>query len=841
MTTAPVRFEFHTGLRRFPFTNVRLVGNWNPLGFPTRKEWAQHFMQAGTAPDGCPMFTALVGLDPGSVGQQFSWFLLGDTPERKDVPLVYAEVPDLATTERVRRLLLQSPRSDGQPQVEIWRYTQGRRLGAHKYHAVPGAPPRLRFGVWAPNATKVQVVFGHLFDAADPKRHPLTEPHPLGRIAGGYIADDGNGIGPATPVIKLERHEGGVWLSNPDEPALRDFAALLWRPYMLHVTRDDGAVVFRTDVCSRQQLGLGLINPQGAAYPGRVVDLDGSVSCSVVIDPDIEPKELYDPNLYDAPWPPTYTSDAEFWSDEFRPDRPVPRRVEDLVIYELHVGSLGAHHPGPGSFLDALELLPYLEDLGINCVEVLPVAESGGNAAAWGYSTSHYYAIENSLGGVGAFKRFVRECHRRGIAVLVDVVYNHYIHDANRVQWFFDTADPTKNVYYWYEGTPTDYPGFQASVEAGRKPNGGYLDNVSSGWAPRYHEEQVRQLFIGSALALLDECHIDGFRVDQTTCIHSYNSRHADGASVPHANQWGAKFLREWTRALKIVKPDVILTAEDHSNWDKVTSTEDDGMGFDAVWYADYYHHLIGDTDKGADYAKLLKIAGHDDKVPLRLDYFVGALQGTGQKRIAYHSSHDEMGNGQHTDRTLNVAVNGAPLVGPTREFAEARVRLVSGITFFAAGTPMFFFGDEVGSTLKFLYDAGLDNREDLVALRHGTGQHLFAFYQAAIRLRLASPGLRSRALDVVHANNETRVLAYRRWAEQEEFLVVASFNNAPAKEPYAIASERLAAGVWREVLNSDDVRFGGRGLLNPEPLVCAEGKLALRFGADAVVVLRRA
>ena len=284
------------------------------------------------------------------------------------------------------------------------------------------------------------------------------------------------------------------------------------------------------------------------------------------------------------------------------------------MIYELHVGALGGpEKKGPGTLKDAIDLLDYLVDLGVNAVELLPMSQFSGEEN-WGYGTSHYYAIEYSGGGRDQYKYFIKACHRRGIAVIFDVVYNHFTPNAERAEWGYDTNDVVKNPYYWYEGVPSDYPAYQQAVDAGARDLGGYVDNMSTGFAPRFYEEMVRKMFISSAVMLMEEFHVDGFRVDQTTSIHSYNVLHADGRPVPNANLFGAKFLREWTSTLRLINPDVILTAEDHSGWDKVTQpTEIGGLGFDKVWYADFYHHLIGDTDKGSDYAKLIKTAGYGD------------------------------------------------------------------------------------------------------------------------------------------------------------------------------------------------------------------------------------
>src|SRR5207245_6265006 len=97
-------------------------------------------------------------------------------------------------------------------------------------------------------------------------------------------------------------------------------------------------------------------------------------------------------------------------------------------------------------------------------------------------------------------------------------------------------------VYYWYEGDEAQYA----------DPTGGYVDNVSSGWAPNYRDEHVRALFVSSAAMLADEFHIDGLRVDQTASIHSYNRLHAAEPPVPRATVFGRKLLRELCQTLKL-------------------------------------------------------------------------------------------------------------------------------------------------------------------------------------------------------------------------------------------------------------------------------------------------
>ena len=206
------------------------------------------------------------------------------------------------------------------------------------------------------------------------------------------------------------------------------------------------------------------------------------------------------------------------------------------MIYELHVGALGfATQPEGhvGTFQDAIDLLDsHLVPLGVNAIELLPVSEYGGGNE-WGYGDTHYCAIEFCAGGRDQFKHFVRACHQRGIAVIMDVVYNHYHTPSDRAEWEYSSVAPEHNHYFWYEGLPSQYA----------SPDGGYLDNGSTGWLPRLWEETVRGMFISSAAALVDEFHIDGFRVDLTQALHRDNVLHANGQSVSAANIMGAKLF----------------------------------------------------------------------------------------------------------------------------------------------------------------------------------------------------------------------------------------------------------------------------------------------------------
>lgn len=794
-----VEFQFITGLKRPIFRNARLRGSWD-AGGRYSDEWTEFPMQDAIGEDGCPIFKTSVPLDTADESKFFRWGVVLDGPQGASFWGIPTEIQDSNSVERYRSFQLSGAAS----QIERYYFTCGRRLGSNKYFAAGGAAPRLRFAVWAPNARSVQVVFG------DPAR--------------GYIADDGAGIDPTRPVVGLAKTAGGIWEGGPQG----DFETFKSLPYMYRIMNAQGDTVYRTDIFSRGQAGRGNVNPaHDAAWPGTIETLDGGVSCSVVIDPDVVRRDFTStppgaiPDLIPA---------ADFWAMEFTPGLPVPTRVEDLVIYELHVGSLGFGKAGPGDLGDALAFLNHLVDLGVNAVELLPLAEFSGNAA-WGYGDSHHFCIESSAGGRDKYRHFVRECHRRGIAVIQDVVYNHYDSAAERAEWQYDSASPEQNIYYWYEGRPGDHP----------FPDGGYLDNGSSGFTPRFWEEVVRQQFISSAAFLVEEMHIDGLRVDLTQAIHRDNRLHADGRSVGSANVFGQKLLREWSRTLRMIRPSVMLIAEDHTGWDAVTKPPvQGGLGFDARWEVAFYHNLIGDSDMAGDRARLLKRAGFGTDEPLAMDAFSGALYGSQYQQVVFHESHDEAGNAAGTARTVVTAVNGAPLVGATRTVAEARARVCFGLALLSAGTPMFFMGEEIAAQRSYTFDNFLSHREDILGERTGDGQAMLRFYQHLISLGRRLRSIRGHNIDILHQWNPTRVLAFKRWSGAEQVIVVASFNNAPFANGYGIEKDTLAIPDvwWKEVFNSDAAIYGGQNVGNRgATLASHQGRIDVVIPANGFLV----
>lgn len=801
-----VRFEWLTGLKQPIFRNLRLVGSWTSAGHYSN-QWSTAAMTSFTAEDGCPAWWAEVDLDDAQLGWTFHWGVLADTLQNTNLWAITTEVSDPSWEALRCSFVLSVPAA-----TERYYLTHCRRLGANKVYAPGASQPSLRFSVWAPNAKSVAVVFGE----------KVT----------GYITSDGKGVKQTLQMAKAD-DGSGLWHSVP-VPELKDFKPWDHRLYMYAIDFGDGRPKYRTDLYSRCQIGAGAKDP---AHPkdgekpwnGTSEDLDGSKSCSVIIDPDTV-TEL----LNEGTFPPTrWLSEEQFWAGEYNNLRPVPDRLDELIIYELHVAGLANGTDKPATFREAIDLLDHLVELGFNAVGLMPTAQA--EPWSWGYGTSHYFATDYAGGGRDELKHFVRACHQRGIAVILDVVYNHYVRDAERCQWMYDSAAHEKNIYYWYEGKPENWP----------FPEGGYLDNGSTGFTPNFRDEMVRKLFVSSAVMLVAEFHLDGFRVDLTQAMHRDNVFHANGFPCPTANQFGAKFLREWVRTLRLIKPSVILIAEDHTGWRAITQPQaTGGIGFDAAWWAEWYHNLIGDSQSDLSNARLLHVAGMGGNEALAMSTFANSLLGT-PRRIIYNESHDQAGNATYQEgghevasaRTIQVAVNG--FLDGNRPWAEARCRVAATLTFLTPGVPMTFMGEEVGAKEPYRYNDWLLHREDFNAMRTGEGARLFAFYRDLVNLRRHNPTIASPNVALVHVHDANRVIAFRRWLGDDDFLVVCSLNNAPFADGYWLDSGAIRDGTWVEVLNSDAAYYGGANLCNPELRRAQGGRINVRVPANGVAVFQ--
>jgi len=792
MPKQTITFNYLTGIKKNLFSNARLQGSWDTNGLYS-SQWTASPMTEITGEDGCPAFTASVQLDLAGAGKIFNWGVTLDGPAGTNLWGITMEVNDPSVADRYCSFKFTG---DGSGLVQQFYLTNKRRLGANKIFAEPGADAGLKFSVWAANAQKAEVVFG---------------------TSAGYIDVSGNGIDPAMPVIELMGPVDGIWSSE----VLPGFKNYEGKYYMFRITNAQGNELYRTDIYSRALVGRGAVDPEIAVWDGSVDTLDGTVSCSIITDPDTISLDFPLP----ADHTPAMESAEDFWQAEFNAAKPLPASIDDMVIYELHVGALGSTPGVPGNLQDAVNLLDYLVDLGINAIELLPMEEFSGNVS-WGYGDTHYMVIQSSAGGRDEYRYFIRECHRRGIAVIQDVVYNHYDPNANRAEWQYDSTLPEQNIYYFYEGLPADYP----------DPDGGYVNNGSSGWTPNFREPMVRRQFISSAIFLIDEMHVDGFRVDLTQAIHQDNTLNSPPyGAVNDANDFGCKFLREWGQALRLIHPKAVLMAEDYTGWNMVTApVSAGGFGFNAVWFADFFHGLVG--YQGGP--QLLLEEGFGDDRPLDLVGFGNLLYNSQSNNVVYHINHDNAG-ANNTHRTVVTAVNTAPLIGLTRTVAEARSRVVFGLSLLSAGTPLFFMGEEIAAQKSYTFNNFLNNREDLQGDRVGIGAFMYKFYQDILSFNKKYASVRSKNISILTADNTGRVIIFKRWLGTEQMLIAASLNNT-AYMSYTLNTDTylLPNGGWQEVFNSDAAIYGGSNTGNEDAVIQSlKGSMTFVIPANGIVI----
>ena len=298
-------FTFHSGVRQNLFQNVRLSGSWDANGIFSN-QWTQTPMVVSSDETGCDAFTASVSMDASQVGTRFEWGVIADLASAQNSWVVVTEVADPNSAQQTRSFIL----SAAGGRQDYW-FATGRRFGAQKYTPTGATKPGIRFSVWAPFAQSVEVVFAP-FPAA-----PATP--------SGYIADDGTGVDPTASVVPLTQiGTTGIWeTSVTTTPALADFSAFMNRLYMYRIVNEQHGATYKVDIFSRNQVGRGNNNPNGAQYAGSYLDLDGIVSCSVVSDPDLVTQDFDDAGVEKQSLIPA----DEFWANDLNPAKPLPLAI----------------------------------------------------------------------------------------------------------------------------------------------------------------------------------------------------------------------------------------------------------------------------------------------------------------------------------------------------------------------------------------------------------------------------------------------------------------------------------------------------------------------------------
>jgi 1,4-alpha-glucan branching enzyme len=435
----------------------------------------------------------------------------------------------------------------------------------------------------------------------------------------------------------------------------------------------------------------------------------------------------------------------------------------ELVIYELHVGTFNDEEDTrlAGEFAAVSARLGHLKKLGVNAIQIMPVAQFAGDRS-WGYNPSHIFAVETGYGGPLAFKRFVKRAHANGIAVILDVVYNH-LGPSDLDLWQFDgwSENDGGGIYFYND------------------------ERAHTPWGetrPDYGRSEVRKFLLDNVFMWLDEYHVDGLRLDSTISIRTLDG--AGSADLPEG--WG--LLQAVNSLVNQKWPGRITIAEDlqNNNW-LTKGVGAGGAGFGAQWDANFVHPIRQAVITAQDEQRSL-VAIRD---ALQNRYNDDAFQ-----RVIYSESHDDVANGKaRVPQEINPG-------NPTGWYARKRSTLAAAMVFTAPGIPMIFQGQEFleGEWFRDTVPVDWDQRDEF----HG----ILRLYRDLIRLRLNrdgfTRGLCGQSIQVHHLDDEDKVLAYHRWEKGgpgDDVVVVANFLNEP-QESCAIGFP--AAGAWKLRLNSD-------------------------------------
>ena len=490
-------------------------------------------------------------------------------------------------------------------------------------------------------------------------------------------------------------------------------------------------------------------------------------------------------------------------------------RMQGQVIYELHIGTFTPD----GTFDSAIKELDELKRLGITVIEVMPVAEFPGRWN-WGYDGVGLYAPAHVYGDHEALKRFVDEAHARGLAVILDVVYNHLGPDGNYLPSYSD-----------------DYFTDRHGNEWGQAIN---FDGAGSG--------PVREFFIQNAAYWINEFHLDGLRLDAVHAIHD--------ASPVHVLAELSQEARDAAGGRSI-----ILIAECESQLiDTIEPVERGGWGLDAVWSDDFHHVCrVAATGRSEAYYTDYKGTAQELVSAVKRAFLYQGQRYQWQKKargtvvkdqpgcafVFYIQNHDQVANQLWSDR-LDAKTNPAVL------------RVLTALLLLAPETPMLFMGQEFAASSPFLFFT--DHASDLAKLVHqGRRQFLaefpsygsdsaqalipdpndpatfqrskliltererhapwYALHKDLLHIRRDDPVIAAQARDRVDGaviGNQTCILRYFGSHDDDRLLVInfgADLRYLPAPEPLIAPSPR---GPWTLIWSSDNPRYGGPGIINP-------------------------
>lgn len=448
------------------------------------------------------------------------------------------------------------------------------------------------------------------------------------------------------------------------------------------------------------------------------------------------------------------------WEDT---DTFTPAPKEKAIIYELHVGTFNKPDASTtGTFETIIEKLDYLSELGVNYIELMPVT-SMAMGHGWGYAPNHIFSIENAYGGRHGLLQLVKACHKRGIGVIIDVVYNHFFHESDLWQYDGWSENERGGIYFFND-------------ERGDTPWGG---------RPDYGRPEVRQFILDNVTMWLTEYKVDGLRLDSTIYMRNIDGNN-DKRDLDIPEAWS--LLGEINELAHKINPSSLMIAEDNSTNDGIVKpVNEGGMGFGAQWEVGF-PHVIRDS---------LGITRNDTQPPLQgVEYELGhSYTGSAFDKIVFADSHDTAANGSSR---LNEAVTPGNAESLS---ARQRVLLASAVTLTASGVPMLLQGQE------FMQDGAFNEWQMLEWDKTEQFAGIVDAHRHMIDLRLNkhqnTRGLLGEHTAVIHRDDTNNIIAYHRkdkGGPLDDTVVIINFGGT-IFDKYDLTLP--SKGEWRVRFNS--------------------------------------
>ncbi len=502
--------------------------------------------------------------------------------------------------------------------------------------------------------------------------------------------------------------------------------------------------------------------------------------------------------------------------------------LADTIIYEIHVGT----YTDRGTFEAVIPHLDGLKELGVSAIELMPVAQFPGDRN-WGYDGAFPFAVQNSYGGPAGLHALVEACHRRGLAVVLDVVYNHLGPEGNYLALF----GPYFTDRYrtpWGQAINFDGP----------------------------ESDEVRRFFIENALYWTKCFHIDALRLDAVHAI-------VDPSARPILEELGVAVHRQ---ARELKRKVQVIAESDRNDSRMVRSREAGGYGLDAQWSDDFHHalHTLLTPERNGYYRDFGAV---EDLAKAYREGFVYS----GQYSIFRNRRHGNSSRDLPPDRFVVFAQNhdqvGNRLMGERlgQLVSFEALKLAAGAVLLSPFVPLIFMGEEYGETAAFKYFVSHSDAQLIEAVRKGRqeefaafdwegpvpdpqdpgtfqsckldhglrfeGDHriLYDFVRELIRLRKELPALsrdRKEEMEALAFERE-KLLWVRRWRSDHQAVMLFNFGDkaATAVLPFPKA-------VFRKAMDSADGRWHGRGCLCPD-LLEADGNASLSVAPKSLVIFQ--